>query len=246
MYAIDREAFRRRHPFPWTNPQGFLTEPGFRELCAHMPELEQFTAFFSKERKHGQKSHDRYVLEYDESLALPEPWARFIDELRSDAYRRFVRGLLGHRFVGLRFHWHYTPAGCVVSPHCDAAGKLGTQIFYLNTPQDWDPSWGGGTVILDDHGRFDPASSPDFDAFEQVAEAETMGNRSIIFGRRGNSWHGVRQIRCPEGALRKVFIVVFEDRNPYKRFIKRYKPLKQIKRLFTGEPVKVSKRRAIY
>jgi hypothetical protein len=56
----------------------------------------------------------------------------------------------------------------------------------------------------------------------------------------------VREIRCPADALRKVFIVVFEDRNPYKRFIKRYKPLKQIKRLFTGEPVKVSKRRAIY
>lgn len=246
MAGIDWKAFRRQRPFPWVNPQGFLTDSGFQALVAQMPDLDLFTPFFEKERKHGQKSHDRYVLEYDDAIRLPAPWQAFIEELKSKDYRRFVRRLLGRRHVSIRFHWHYTPAGCVVSPHCDAAGKLGTQIFYFNTREDWDPSWGGSTVILDDHGRFDPESSPEFDEFEQVAEAETLDNRSLIFGRRGNSWHGVREVRCPEGALRRVFIVVFEDSRPYKRFIKRYKPLKRLKSLFTGEPVKVSKKRAVY
>jgi hypothetical protein len=39
-----------------------------------------------------------------------------------------------------------------------------------------------------------------------------MDNHSFIFARRGNSWHGVREIDCPEDRLRKVFIVVVEDR----------------------------------
>jgi hypothetical protein len=50
-------------------------------------------------------------------------------------------------------HWHYTPAGKSVSPHCDSFNKIGSQIFYFSTPEDWDRSWGGETVILDDKGH---------------------------------------------------------------------------------------------
>jgi hypothetical protein len=35
-----------------------------------------------------------------------------------------------------------------------------------------------------------------------------LGNRSPLFARKEHSWHGVREIRCPEGHMRKVFIVV--------------------------------------
>jgi hypothetical protein len=38
-----------------------------------------------------------------------------------------------------------------------------------------------------------------------------MNNRSLIFGRKDNFWHGVRDIHCPDGAFRKAFIVVFQD-----------------------------------
>ena len=58
-----------------------------------------------------------------------------------------------------------------------------------------------------------------------------MDNRSLIFGRKGNSWHGVRDIHCPESALRKVFIVVFQDVNPRKMLLKR------AKRLVRGQPL---------
>jgi hypothetical protein len=36
-----------------------------------------------------------------------------------------------------------------------------------------------------------------------------MGNRSLFFRREESSWHGVRPLQCPVGALRKVFIVEF-------------------------------------
>ena len=93
--------------------------------------------------------------------------------------RARARRLMGVRRLEFRFHWHYAPNGCSVSPHCDAKRKLGSQIFYLNTDEDWDPSWGGETLVLDDGGRFDLASLRDFDEFDQIA-SEAMGNRSLI------------------------------------------------------------------
>ncbi len=34
---------------------------------------------------------------------------------------------------------------------------------------------------------------------------------SFLFRRTEHSWHGVREIECPEDAMRKVFIVVIDD-----------------------------------
>ena len=41
--------------------------------------------------------------------------------------------------------------------------------------------------------------------------SNVLGNRSLLFARDGNSWHGVQEIRCPPGKYRKVFIVVIND-----------------------------------
>ncbi len=240
MTGIDSEAFRSAKPFPWVNPQGFLTIDGFNTLVAHLPDLSLFTESFNIERKHGQHSHDRYVLEYQDGIEIPQQWQQFIDLLRSNEYRHFIAQLLGHKHFRFRFHWHWAPAGCSVSPHCDSKGKLGSHIFYLNTPLDWDPKWGGETVILDDNGRFAPNSHPSFDDFDSFLPAKTMNNHSLIFGRRGNSWHGVRPITCPEGKMRKVFIVVFENYRPYKMLIKKFR------RLARGKPLVTDKERAMY
>jgi hypothetical protein len=70
--------------------------------------------------------------------------------------------------------------------------------------------------------------------------AETMDNHSLIFGRRGNSWHGVREIRCPEGAFRKVFIVVFEDYRALRMLGKR------ALRLVKGKPLVAEKEHGMY
>lgn len=238
MENIDPPNFQSTQPFPWANPQGFIREDAYQELLNNMPALETFTPSFGKQRKSGQASHDRYILDYEEGVELPGPWQELVDELLGDTYRSFICRLLDVSKIRFRLHWHYTPRGAEVGPHCDAKGKLGSQIFYLNTEADWDPTWGGETVILDDHGRFPTYSNPQFEEFDEQFPAQTMNNRSILFGRRGNSWHGVKQINCPEGAHRKVFIVVFEEHRPWKTAVKK------ISRLF-GRSSKKARKEAL-
>lgn len=212
LESVDARAFREGHPYPWINPEGLLTEEGFQHLRATLPPLDLCTPMFGISRSHGQQPHDRYALEYEPELKVAEPWHAFVEELKGEAYGRFLRRMFGRGRMQLNFHWHYTPNGCSVSPHCDATRKIGSHIFYFNTPEDWAPEWGGETVILDDGGRFARRSAPAFEDFDRVMAGEALGNRSLLFQRQGNSWHGVRTIHCPEGAYRKVFIVVINDR----------------------------------
>ena len=156
--ALDPHAFQTQRPYPWVNPHGLLTPTGYQRLVESLPAVSQFTRLFGVKRAHGQQSHDRYGLEYRPGLQLAPAWQDFIDELAGSAYRRFICRMFGVRAVELRFHWHYTPRGCSVSPHCDAKHKLGSHIFYWNP--EWNPAWGGETLILDDGGRFARSSAP--------------------------------------------------------------------------------------
>lgn len=226
LEAVDPEAYRAAEPYPWVNREGLLIEDSHASLVATLPELSLFDPVFGKLRKHGQKSHDRYGLEYRPDLPLSEAWRGFLAELQSSRYRRAIERLVGVRSVHLSFHWHFSPDGSSVSPHCDARRKLGSHIFYLNTEADWDPSWGGETLVLDDGGRFDRDSAPDFDDFDRSIVAQALGNWSLIFSRSGNSWHGVREVRCPEGRLRKVFIVVINRNDPLARVERLLRPKK--------------------
>ena len=238
--AIDAGEFQTKCPFPWVNPQYFIVPERYAELLQNMPDLARFNAFFGKQRKHGQTSHDRYILDYERGMELAPQWRDFIEELCSDTYRKFICRLLNVSNVRFRFHWHFTPNGGEVSPHCDSKGKIGSQIFYLNTADDWDWSWGGETVILDDNGRFASNTAPSFDDFDAAYPAQTKDNRSILFGRRGNSWHGVRRINCPQDYYRKAFIVVFEEYRPLRMTVKK------ARRLFTGAPLVTEKERLMY
>ena len=221
--ALDPHAFQAQRPYPWVNPHGLLTPTGYQRLVESLPAVSQFTRLFGVKRAHGQHSHDRYGLEYRPGLQLAPAWQDFIDELAGSAYRRFICRMFGVRAVELRFHWHYTPRGCSVSPHCDAKHKLGSHIFYCNP--EWNPAWGGETLILDDGGRFGRSSAPRFEDFDRRIVSHTSGNRSLLFQRRNNSWHGVRPLECPDGQLRKVFIVV----------INRYSAVDRIRRLLGGK-----------
>lgn len=208
LESISRQSFQNAIPYPWMNPSGLLTDEGYQRLVETLPDVSLFENRFGVKRAHGQQSHDRYTLEYREGLSLSSHWEQFLAELRGEAYSNFLKRLFGKRSLELTFHWHYTPNGCSVSPHCDAKHKLGSHIFYFNTKEDWDPAWGGETVILDDHGRFKRKSAPRFEDFEQSLPSTAIGNYSLLFQRLDKSWHGVRPIHCPEGHMRKVFIVV--------------------------------------
>jgi hypothetical protein len=238
--AINADEFQHRKPYPWVNPQYFVRPERYRQLLDELPPLEQFRAFFGKQRKHGQTSHDRFVLDYERGMPLAESWRDFAEELCGEEYRRFVCRLLGVASVRFRFHWHFTPNGGEVSPHCDSKGKIGSQIFYLNTDDDWEWDWGGETVILDDGGRITPDSAPCFEDFDAEYPADTRDNRSLIFGRRGNSWHGVHRIHCPENHYRKVFIVVFEEHRPLRMAVKK------ARRMLTGKALVTHKESLMY
>lgn len=211
MASFDAQAFRHAHPYPWANPLEFITPDGYARLVETLPTREMFHENFGHKRKYGQQAHDRYSLVYRPDLPVAQPWHDFVDELLGDDYRRFLLRVCGLRDYRLVMHWHYTPRGCSVSPHCDAKRKIGSHIFYFNTDADWRESWGGQTLVLDDDGRFDSDTAPGFDDFKEVAASRALGNSSFLFMRKGNSWHGVRPLTCPDDALRKVFILVFED-----------------------------------
>lgn len=211
LAAVDTARFRHARPYPWLGLEGVLTPDAFERLRADLPPVSMMDKSFGRKRAHGQQPHDRYVLEYHRDLPVAASWHEFIAELEAPPYRDWLARLFGTPRLRLSYHWHYTPNGCSVSPHCDARHKLGSHIFYFNTAEDWDPGWGGETLILDDSGRFSRNSAPDFDAFDHRFSAPTLGNQSLLFRRQGNSWHGVKPIHCPQGALRKVFIVVINS-----------------------------------
>ncbi|HEX5078466.1 MAG TPA: hypothetical protein VFV80_04895 [Geminicoccaceae bacterium] len=215
--AIDTHAFRSTSPYPWANPEGLLTAEGYRALLTNMPDISMFERKFGKQRRGDQAPHDRYSLEYTEGMAVPEPWQDFIDELRGDLYRRTIARLFDAKEPEFRFHWHYTPPGCSVSPHCDSRREHGSHIWYFNPEDEWDPSWGGDTLVLDDGGRFSPHSAPAFEDFERIIPCRSEGNRSAILERSERGWHGVKEITCPEGHMRKVFIVVVNPSSLYWR-----------------------------
>lgn len=221
--AVDAAAFQSSRPYPWVNPEGLLTAAGHQRLLEALPDVAQFSPVFGRTRRHGQQVHDRYALEYDPGLGVPAPWHEFVRELQGPRYTAFLRRMFDRRFFSLRFHWHYTPNGCSISPHCDSKTKFGSHIFYFNTTSDWDPGWGGQTVLLDDGRRFKPKSAPAFADFDHAITAETLGNRSLLFARQEQSWHGMHPIRCPEHAFRKVFIVVVNDavRTAARSFVRR-------------------------
>jgi len=214
---LSLEEFLAIEPYPYFNSHGVLTESGFQDLLGNMPSLDMFDQRIGEQRRAGQAPHDRYSLEYTPGMPVPAPWQEFIGELCSDAYRHEVQRLLGANKVEFRFHWHYTPSGCDVSPHCDARREHGSHLFYFNSQDDWDPAWGGATLVLDDGGRLDYNSAPAIEEFDAVHECQSIGNYSALMLRTDHAWHAVNPIACPADRLRRVFIVVI---NPNSLFWK--------------------------
>ena len=215
LEAIDPRAFRATMPFPYANPAGLISEEGYLRLMDNMPDISMFEKIFGYRRLGGQEPHNRYALEWTPDVDVPTPWQDFITELRSERYRQAIARLMGGRKVEFRFHWHYTPNGCSVSPHTDSKREHGSHLFYFNAEGDWDPSWGGDTLVLDDGGRLDFTTAPSYEDFVAEIPAKSIGNYSLLFERTDHAWHAVREIHCPEGRMRRLFIVVVSPDNLY-------------------------------
>jgi hypothetical protein len=62
--------------------------------------------------------------------------------------------------------------------------------------------------VLDDGGKLDYNSAPGLEEFKGEIACESIGNYSALMKRTDHAWHAVRPITCPEGELRKIFILV--------------------------------------
>lgn len=210
--SIHERAFLETKPFPFLNPQGAIKSDMFVKLHATMPDISLFKKTVGMERSYGQKPHDRYELKYSPDLPLSSEWKEFIGEIYGSEYQKHIARIFGIKNFVTRIQWQYAYSGCSVSPHCDSRNKLGSQIFYFNTPEDWQDEWGGKTLILDDHGSKDWRSAPALSEFDIVYASDIVPNRSLLFKRSDHSWHAVEELQCPPGALRKLFTVVFDKK----------------------------------
>ena len=222
LRSFDAGAFGNRRPFPWENLHGFLTPEGFRTLYNEFPSLQLFEYHNNIRRDHGQRSHNRYYLAYENSIyhkhgesgvvrssQLPVAWQHFMNELEtSDEYHSFICRALGIPDFKARYAWHVGTKGSEVSPHIDAEKKLGTHILYFNTSDEWDTMWGGATLVLGD--KQTDAMNPDFSDFKTSAAARIVDNHSFLFKNTPAAWHGVTALTCPEDSYRRLFNVIFE------------------------------------
>jgi hypothetical protein len=223
LRAFDADGFKSKAPFPWHNLRGFLTTEGFRLLYDNFPPLELFEYHHNIRRAHGQRPHNRYYLAYENSIyhkeadrgvvrhhQLPGAWQRFMDELgSSDEYHRFVRRALGVPAFKTRYAWHVGTQASEVSPHLDDITiKLGIHILYFNTSDEWNPDWGGATLVLG--GKQTEAMNPDFCDFKTCEEARIVDNRSFLFKNTPNAWHGATALTCPADNYRRLFNIIFE------------------------------------
>jgi hypothetical protein len=224
LEAFDTASFTNRQPCPWSDFDGLLTDEAFDQLCKEFPSLDLFERHNGISRKDSQRPHDRYYLAFEHSLYgnkkpgqvgcigigdLSPVWQQFIEELQSSPiYRRFVQQRLDAECLAIRFAWHVAGPGNDVSPHCDAASKAGTHIFYFNTSDDWDDAWGGSTLFLS--GKKTEAMNPEVSDFEQQYGFSIVNNKSMLFRNTPNAWHGVDRISCPPGKYRRIFNVIFE------------------------------------
>lgn len=207
LESVGAEEFTNRKPYPWAYMKGLLTTEGYKLLKSTLPTVHLFDRYMHGRRAHGDMLHEGSMLQYKPGLALAEPWREFLEELNGPEYQGFLQRMLGNRRCIPTFSWHYAPQGYSVSPHCDESRKYATHIFHFNDPEEWDPAWGGETLILASDKSIPTSAAPSFKDLKVVAGYGPAGNGSLLFARTPHSWHGVKPLTCPEGKLRKIFSV---------------------------------------
>ncbi len=214
--------------FRWKEFPDFVDSATFGALCADFPLLDCFEKHegLPQGPRKNRRPHDRYYLALDSSVyvnrsgmtpvmgkgviersSLGSSWQSFIKDLEAPFYRAFIAQFLGVSSFRQRYAWHMAYSGCEISPHIDDSQKLGTHLFYFNKPGEWQPEWGGQTLILEDLQR--DVDNPEFDDFSLIHQVSNVGNNSLIWRNSPNAWHGVRPLSSPDGQFRRVFTVVF-------------------------------------
>lgn len=221
---IDIEAYQNKAPFPYISITDVLYEDAYTNLVQTAPDISLFERQYGKDRYYGQRPHNKYFLLYSTKTPLADVWKEFIAELNSERYLKFVETIFNieRSDYNLELSWHYMMKDSSISPHCDGERKVGSQLFYLNTPDTWNEEWGGQTLALDDMGERDYRSNPEISDFTSTYKSKSVGNNSFIFTRTNHSWHAVDVLRCPDSSIRKMFSVVINRKPTLREKMKSY------------------------
>src|SRR5688572_2799846 len=81
LSAISAKAFQEIKPYPFLEIEGILTRDGHHALIRDLPDPTIFSQVFGRRRRYGQRSHDRFVLQYHPLRSIPDLWRDFIGQL---------------------------------------------------------------------------------------------------------------------------------------------------------------------
>ncbi len=142
----------------------------------------------------------------------PNPYQSALKTIKS-----IFKGQTPHRGAKLsaRFEFQMMPAnGGHILPHTDTPAKIVTLVVSILDEEEWDPSYGGGTVInrpKDARLTYNQLNRQStFDDMEVIDTFPFEPNQAVIFVKTFNSWHSVRPMTGPAEKMRKTLIINIE------------------------------------
>ncbi len=139
----------------------------------------------------------------------------------SGRLRRNIKNLVRGKWwkapakLSARFEFSMLPAdgGCV-TPHTDNPDKIVTMVVSMAREGEWDPAYGGGTEV---NRHIKPELSfnrmndkAEFEDMETLETFEFEPNQCVLFVKTFNSWHCVRPMHGPKGAMRRTLTINIE------------------------------------
>ena len=134
------------------------------------------------------------------------------------------------RNVQVNYEFSRLPAGSYLTPHTDKIGKLASILVYFPHP-DWKDARQGSTEFYTPN---DPSMRRnwsnrhlDFDNVKPFLSVDFKPNTLIGFVKSADSYHGVREINCPDGLERTSFnmnysVPIADQRTLFSRGIASY------------------------
>ena len=135
--------------------------------------------------------------------------------------------------IDVGFEFSMLSGGAQLPPHTDAERKIFSLLLYF-ADEDWKPEYGGGLEFFHpknfiDQWNFENRKIP-FDSLEKIGTIPFTANRFLGFVKSGNSYHGLRPLKCPSGMYRKslninIVDTSYEIKNTFLRRVRmRFRP----------------------
>lgn len=122
----------------------------------------------------------------------------------------------GEERLSARFEFSMLPAdkGCV-TPHTDNTDKIVTIVVSMARPEEWDPTYGGGTEVSR-HKQPELSfnrmnGKAEFEEMEELDTFQFEPNQCVLFIKTFNSWHCVRPMHGPADAMRRTLTINIES-----------------------------------